>query len=383
MEKTIAGPYSGIVVPLLDLTRQYEKLGPELEEAALRVLRSGRYIMGQEVEALERELTEYLGVKSVVGLSSGTDALLAALMALEVGPGDKVVIPVYSFFATAGTVSRLGATPVFVDIEPRSCNLDPVKLREALDRHDRVAAVIVVHLYGAAVDMEAITALLTERGIPMIEDAAQAIGTRTGGKMVGGTGVCGCFSTFPSKNLGGVGEGGFLSTNDQAFGDHIRLLRNHGQAEAYRHSHIGGNFRLDPIQAACLRVKLRYLEGFTAARRTNAMRYGELFRARGLDDWIRAPEDVEDRHVYHQYVVHLPAEDRDRARDTLGKRGVGCAVYYPVPFHFHPCFADLGYRQGDFPVAEKASLTNLALPIFPELRAEEATEVVEALGAVR
>ncbi len=371
------------MVPLLDLTRVYEKLGTELEEAALRVLRSGRYIMGEEVEGLERELAEYLGVKEVVGLSSGTDALMAALMAMEVGPGDKVAMPVYSFFATAGTVARLGATPVFVDIEPEHRTLDVDRLAETLDRHDRIAAVIVVHLYGAAADMQSILPVLSERRIPLIEDAAQAIGTRARGAMVGGMGSCGCFSTFPTKNLGGVGDGGFLSTDDESFAERIRLLRNHGQAEAYKHTHIGGNFRLDALQAACLRVKLRHIESFNEARRDNAKRYRELFHQYGMEDWLRAPADIEDRHTYHQYVVHLPAEDRDRVRESLISRGIGCAVYYPMPFHRHPCFAQLGYGKDDFPVAEQAAATNLALPIFPELRAEESKQVVEALVAAR
>ena len=371
------------VVPLLDLTREYQELGAELEDAALRVLRSGRYIMGQEVDALEGELAGYLGVNRVVGLSSGTDALLAALMALHVGPGDKVLLPVYSFFATAGVVARLGATPVFVDIEPDYCNLDPDRLREALENHEQIAAAIVVHLYGAAADIQAIGPLLAERGIPMIEDAAQAIGTRTGGAMVGGMGTCGCFSTFPSKNLGGIGDGGFLSTDDEDFADRIRLLRNHGQAEAYRHVEIGGNFRLDALQAACLRVKLRHLEPHTEARRANAERYRELVHTHGLEDWIRLPTHVEDRHTYHQYVVHLPAADRDRVQDSLIHRSIGCAVYYPLPLHDHPCFAQLGYRKGDFPVAEEAAATNLALPIFPYLRAEESEEVVKALAEAR
>lgn len=371
------------MVPLLDLTRQYRELGPELEEAALRVLRSGRYIMGPEVDALEQELADYLGAGAVMGLSSGTDALLVALMALGVGPGDKVLMPVYSFFATAGVVVRLGATPVFVDIEPDHCNLAPERLREALDKHDKIAAAIVVHLYGAAIDMEAIAPMLADRGIPMIEDAAQAVGTRTGGKMVGTTGLCGCYSTFPSKNLGGVGEGGFLSTNDDAFADRIRLLRNHGQAEAYWHTDVGGNFRMHALQAACLRVKLRYLEKFTEARRTNAQRYRDLFRSHGLEGWIRPPADVSDRHVYHQFVVHMPAGDRDRVKDSLVSQGIGCAVYYPHPLHLHPCFTELGYATGDFPVAEEAAATNLALPIFPELKESEAEEVVQALAEAK
>lgn len=340
-------------------------------------------MLGPEVEALERELAEYLGARDVVGLSSGTDALLVALMALGVGPGDKVVLPVYSFFATAGVVVRLGAIPVFVDIEPGHCNMDPDHLRKVLLRHERVAAAVVVHLYGAAADMDAIAPLLSERGIPMIEDAAQAIGTQIAGKMVGTAGLCGCYSTFPSKNLGGVGEGGFLSTDDGTFAERIRLLRNHGQTEAYWHTAVGGNFRLHALQAACLRVKLRHLESFTAARRANAQRYRELFCSRGLDGWLRLPTDIEDRHAYHQYVVHMPAADRNRVKESLDRRGVGCAVYYPHPLHVHPCFTELGHGAGDFPMAEAAAKTNLALPVFPELEPGEAEEVADALAEAK
>jgi dTDP-4-amino-4,6-dideoxygalactose transaminase len=364
-------------VPLFDITRQHAAIGAELERAALDVLRSGRYILGPEVEALEQELGDYLGARHVVGMSSGTDALLAALMVFGVGPGDEVLMPVYSFFATAGVAARLGARPVFVDIEPTWCNIDPVQVEKALEEHPNLKAAIVVHLYGAGAAMDELRPLLEARGIPLIEDAAQAIGTRIGGAMAGTLGTVGCFSAFPTKNLGACGDAGFAVTNDAALADELRRCRNHGQTDAYRHTFVGGNFRIDALQAALLRVRLRHLEKLTDARRANAERYRALFADAGLD--VRLPEDV-DRHAYHQFVVHLRAEQRDAVRAALTARGVGCAVYYPLPLHLQPCFSRFGGREGDFPVAERAARTNLALPIFPELRDDEAREVVAAFA---
>lgn len=369
-----------MAVPLLDLTRNDPKLQQEIEAAALAVLRSGRFILGPEVEGLEHELATYLGARHVIALSSGTDALLVALMGLGVGPGDEVAVPVYSFFATAGAVSRLGARPVFVDIEPAWKNIDPAALARALERHKKVKAVIPVHLFGAPADMAGLRKVLEPRGIPMIEDAAQAIGTRTEGRMAGTFGLAGAFSTFPSKNLGGPGDGGFLSTNDADFAHRIRQLRNHGQSNAYRHERIGGNFRMDALQAAILRVKLRHLEEFTNRRRENANRYRMLFANAGLGEDVAVPQDVGDRHTYHQFVLHLAPEQRDAVRAALTQQGIGCAVYYPLPFHLQPCWQGLGYREGDFPVAEAAAKSNLALPIYPELRGDEQRAVVSALA---
>ena len=373
-----------MAVPLLDLTRQYQHLQHDLEAAVLGVMRSCRFIHGPEVEGLERELAAYLGCKDVVGLSSGTDALLAPLMALGVGKGDEVLVPVYSFFATAGVVSRLGATPVFVDVEPRFHNLDPVALKAALERHPKAKAVIVVHLFGAPADMPAIRAVVDPRGIPIIEDCAQAIGTRRNGRHVGADGLCSAWSTFPSKNLGGAGDGGFLGTDDVEFGKRIRQLRNHGQSELYFDQTVGGNFRLDALQAAVLRVKLKHVDAFNERRRANAAKYRALVAEAGIEKFVQLPEDVADRHTYHQFVTHLRGVDRDTVKQHLTERGVGCAVYYPLPFHLQPCFADLGWRKGEFPVAEAASKTNLALPIFPELTDAEIHEVVRVLAeAVR
>lgn len=367
-------------VPLLDLTRQYTQLQGDIEAAALRVLRSGRYILGPENTGLEQELSRYVGVAHTVAISSGTDALLAALMALEIGPGDAVAMPVYTFFATAGVVARLGARPVFVDVEPRFLTIDPDGLEAALECHPDIKAVIVVHLFGAMTDMLSLQGLLEPRGIPIVEDACQAIGSKLGDTQAGAFGVCGCFSTFPSKNLGGPGDGGFLTTDDDAFATRVRQLRNHGQSDLYRHERVGGNFRLDELQCAILRVKLQHLDAMNGARRRNAARYRELFGERGLLEVVRLPED-QPGHTYHQYVTHLHGVERDAVRKNLIDRGIGCAVYYPIPLHEQPCFGNLGYELGTFPVAEHAARSNLALPIYPELTDAEAREVVSAVSA--
>lgn len=368
-----------MVVPLLDLTRQYARLQADIEDAALRVLRSGRYILGPENAALEQELSRYVGVEHTVAMSSGTDALLAALMALEIAPGDAVAMPVYTFFATAGVVARLGARPVFVDVEPRFLTMDPAGLEAALECHPDIKAVIVVHLFGAVADMRAIEGILAPRGIPIVEDACQAIGSTHDGTKAGAFGVCGCFSTFPSKNLGGPGDGGFTTVDDAAFATRLRQLRNHGQSDTYRHERVGGNFRLDELQCAILRVKLPHIDAMNAQRRANAARYRTLVADQGLDEIVRLPED-QPGHTYHQYVTHLHGVDRDHVRKALTGQGIGCAVYYPIPLHEQPCFAALGYQVGTFPVAEHAARTNLALPIYPELTQDEAEQVVDAIA---
>ncbi len=366
-----------MAVPLLDLKRSYETLQSEIEAAALRVLRSGRYILGDEVTAFERQLADYLGVRHVIGMSSGTDALLAALMGLDVGPGDRVLMPVYSFFATAGVVARLGATPVFVDIEPTWCNLDRGQLEAALSSGPKPKAAIFVHLYGSAAGVTEIAALLARHDVPLIEDAAQAIGTRVDGRAAGSIGLCGCFSTFPSKNLGGPGDGGFLCTDDDAFAERMLRMRNHGQTSAYEHEFVGGNFRIDALQAAVLSVRLRHLETFTEARRTNAARYRERLADCAA---LRLPTDVADRHAYNQFVIHCTDRPtRDRVHQALRQQEIGCAIYYPLPFHLQPCFRSLGHEPGEFATAEQAAGTNLALPIFPELREDELQQVADAV----
>ncbi len=364
---------------MIDLCRDKAQLA-RIEAAVVRVVRSGQYVLGPEVEHLEQELCDYLGCKHALTVSSGTDALLCSLMALGIGPGDEVALPTYSFFATAGVVARLGATPVFVDVEPVFLNIDVDKLEAALASHDRVKAVIAVHLFGAAFDVEAVKSLCARYSVPLIEDAAQAIGTRQNGRMCGSDGIGGAWSTFPTKNMGGIGDGGFLTTNDSEFHARCRLLRNHGMEELYRHNIVGGNFRMDAIQAAALRVKLADMEDVTQQRRENAARYRELFEQAGIGDAVQLPREVADRHAYHQFVIRVDAQARDPMIQHLRGQGIGCAIYYPIPFHLQPCFADLGGKPGQFPVAEAASLETLALPIFQGLTEGEQIEVVGAIA---
>ncbi len=372
-------------VPLLDLRAQLRSIEAELKAAVLEVIDSTQYILGPKVEELERRIAEYLGVRHAIGVSSGTDALLASLMALGVGPGDLVITTPYSFFATAGVIARLRATPVFVDIDPRSYNLDPARLKtwldQAGDRLPRVKAIMPVHLYGQCADMAAILPLARQYGIPVVEDAAQAIGATCpmpdGPRKAGTMGDVGCFSFFPSKNLGGIGDGGMVVTNRDDLAELVRRLRNHGAHPKYYHKHVGGNFRLDPIQAAALLVKLPHLESWHAARRRNAAYYDEHLRIEGL----RTPEVVYRRqdHIYNQYVISVP-RGRDELRVFLGDHQIGTEVYYPVPFHLQECFAYLGYQAGDFPNAEQAATHTLALPIYPELTPQMQDHVIAKIG---
>jgi dTDP-4-amino-4,6-dideoxygalactose transaminase len=373
-------PASGapVAVPLLDLEAQYRPIREEVLAAITRVCDSQRFIMGAEVEALEHELAAYLDVPQAIAVSSGTDALLVAMMALGIGAGDEVITSTYSFFATAGCVTRLGATPKLVDIDPATYNIDPAALGAAIT--PRTRAIIPVHLYGLCADMDAVMAVADEAGIPVIEDACQAIGSTYKGRQAGSIGRAGCFSFFPSKNLGAFGDAGLVTTTDEALGHEIRLLRNHGAEPKYFHKRIGGNFRLDALQAAVLRVKLPHLAAWTEARRANARTYHRLFREAGLDTRIALPTEPPDRvHIFNQYVVRVP--DRDRVRAFLAERGIGTEIYYPVPFHLQECFAPLGYVGGDFAHAEAAADSTLALPIYGELSAEQQEAVVAAVGA--
>ena len=364
-------------VPLLDLQGQYRPLREELLAAIARVCDSQRFIGGAEVDAFEREAAAHLGVGHAVGLSSGTDAILVALMALGIGPGDEVIAPTFSFFATAGCVSRLGATPTLVDIDPRTCNIDPAAVDAAITTRTR--AIIPVHLYGQCADMDPILELATRHGIPVVEDAAQAIGATYKGRQAGSMGRVGCLSFFPSKNLGAFGDGGMLITNDETLAHTVRLLRNHGAEPKYYHQRIGGNFRLDALQAAVLRVKLPHLERWSAMRRQNADRYDRLFADSGAGAQVTLPARAPDRvHIFNQYVIRVA--NRDAVRATLDAAGIGSEIYYPVPFHLQECFAPLGYRRGDFPAAEAAAAETLALPIYGELTAADQREVVSAVA---
>jgi dTDP-4-amino-4,6-dideoxygalactose transaminase len=364
-----------VPVPLLDLKAQYDPLREELLAAVTRVCDSQRFIHGPEVEGLERELEAYLGVQHAVGMSSGTDALLAAFMAVNIGPGDEVITPTYSFFATAGCVARLGARPVLVDIDPETFNIDTAAAVAAIG--PRTRAIVPVHLFGQAADLMPLTNAAAEHGIPIIEDAAQAIGARYHDHAVGTLGAIGCFSFFPSKNLGAFGDAGFVTTNDVSLGHRLRLVRNHGMEPKYYHHLVGGNFRLDAIQAAVLRVKLPHLEMWTASRQHNAARYRALFDEAKLVDRVALPVEAPNRtHIYNQFVIRVP--DRDRLKAHLDGAGIGTEIYYPVPFHLQKCFASLGYKPGAFPHAERAALESLALPIYPELtQSQQATVVNE------
>jgi dTDP-4-amino-4,6-dideoxygalactose transaminase len=365
-------------VPLLDLHSQYAPLRDDLLAAITRVCDSQQFILGPEVEALERELADCLEVEEAIAVSSGTDAILAVLMALGIGPGDEVITSTYSFFATAGCIVRLGATPVLVDIVPGTFNADPAAIRAAIT--PRTRAIIPVHLFGLCADMDPILEAAGSAGVPVVEDACQAIGARYRGRQAGGMGTAGCFSFFPSKNLGAFGDAGLVSTGDRRLARELRILRNHGAEPKYFHRRVGGNFRLDALQAAVLRVKLPHLAKWTALRRENADRYRQLFRQAGLDKAITLPVEPNGcTHIFNQYVIRLP--NRDLTRERLAAGGIGTEVYYPVPFHRQECFAGLGYARNAFPHAEAAAETSLALPIFGELTAAQQEAVVSALGA--
>jgi dTDP-4-amino-4,6-dideoxygalactose transaminase len=362
-------------VPLLDLQAQYATIRAEIREAIDRVCESQYFILGPEVTALEEAIATFCGARFAIGVSSGTDALLMALMALKVGPGDEVLTTPYSFFATVGVIARLGARPVFVDIDPTTFNLDTAAALAQITA--RTKAIMPVHLFGRCVDLDPLLEVAQSHGIAVIEDAAQAIGaTDRKGRQAGTIGAIGCFSFFPSKNLGAFGDGGMIVTNDEQFAETLRVLRVHGGKPKYYHQIVGGNFRLDALQAAVLRVKLKYLTAWTAARRSNAQRYRVLFQEMGLAGEGVLPEDTPG-HIYNQFVVRLP--DRDRLRTFLRERGVETEVYYPVPLHLQECFLQFGYREGAFPEAEAAARHSLALPIYPELTETQQRYVVSQI----
>lgn len=399
-------------VPFLDLAAQLETTRPEVERAVLDVVASGRYIGGPVLEAFERAMADYIGVEHAVGVSSGTDALLVSLTALDVGPGDLVVTTPYSFFATAGAVARLGAIPVFVDIDPRTFNLDPARLADwferEVERRSRVKAIVPVHLFGQCADMAPILELAAAHGIPVVEDAAQALGARypasgggnrsgaggggrsdaggsrvgdaegDGGRPSGAMGTLACFSFYPTKNLGAMGDAGLVVASDAALAERVRRLRNHGGHAAYQHPEVGGNFRLDTLQAAILAAKLPHLDGWHARRRERAAYYDEHLAVPGIElpvaAWGR------ERHTYHQYVIRVP-ERRDALRAHLAARRIDTMIYYPVPLHRQPCFHNLGHAAGAFPRSEDAAARSLALPIYPELTPAMQDRVIEEIAA--
>ena len=378
-------------VPLLDLRPPLEELRDEIIEAVTQVIDSTRYIMGPEIDSLEKKIAEYCGTVDAVGVSSGTDALLLSLMVLDVGPGDLVLTSNFSFFATAGVVARLNATPVFVDIDPVTYNIDPEQLRMTLAEMDaetrkRVKAIIPVHLYGQCADMKEILNIAAEFKIPVIEDSAQAIGAEyeIDGKkrQAGSLSDFGCFSFFPSKNLGGVGDGGIITVNKPELAEQLRLKRVHGGERKYYHRVIGGNFRLDPLQATVIRVKLPHLNRWHNQRQDNAEYYNKLFAETSLGGRISIPQvmhsqRLENPHIYNQYVIR--AEQRDKLQSFLAENEISTEVYYPLPFHLQECFLDLGGKAGDFPVSETAAEEVLALPVYPGLSRQMQEAVVEKI----
>ena len=365
-------------IPLLDLKEQNQSLRTEIEAALGRVLDSNGFILGGEVAELEKELAAYCGTKYAIGCASGSDAILLAFMALDVGPGDEVITTPYSFFATVSSITRLGATPVFVDIDPVTYNLDVSQIEARITPLTK--AIEPVHLYGQCSDMAKLNAISEKHGVPLVEDAAQAIGAEEDGIRAGAMSAIGCFSFYPSKNLGGMGDGGFVTTNDDALAKKLLALRVHGSEEKYHHKYVGLNSRLDGFQGAVLRVKLPHLDNWTDKRRANAENYLRLFTDLGLTEQIGLPVERENaKHIYNQYVIRLP-QKRNELRSFLTEKEIGTDIYYPVPLHLQECFAYLGYVNGDMPESERAALETLALPIYPELRIEQQEHVAETVA---
>lgn len=364
-------------VPMCDIRGQYEALQPEIEEAVLRVLRSGQAILGPEVAAFETEAAEYCGVKHAVGCADGTNSLLLALAALDVGPGDEVIVPPFTFFATLGSVMRLGATPVFADIDPLTYNLDPDQFADKIT--PRTKAVVPVHLYGQCADMDPIREIAGRHGVAVVEDAAQSFGADYRGKKCGGLGAVGCFSFYPSKNLGTLGDAGMVTTDDDRLAARLRALRVHGSEEKYFHKYVGWNARLDAVHAAILRAKLPRVDGWIAGRRAAAARYDRLIERAGLNGFTHRPvAQPTGTHTYNQYVVRVAAADRPHLVAHLKAEGVGCDIYYPLCLHQQECARGLGYLSGDFPVAEAAAAAVIALPMFPEITEEQQKRAVDA-----
>jgi dTDP-4-amino-4,6-dideoxygalactose transaminase len=381
-------------VPLLDLKAQYAQISAEVMPVIEQVCASQRFILGEHVLALEAEVAAYCASAAGVGVSSGTDALLLALMALGVGAGDEIITTPFTFFATAGTIARLGARPVFCDIDPVSFNLSPQAVSDFIDQHcrvqgsqllnratgGRIKGLMPVHLYGQSADMDPLMAVAKQYNLKVIEDAAQAIGTEYQGVRVGSIGDIGCFSFFPSKNLGAFGDAGLCTTNDAELAESMRVLRVHGGKPKYFHAVIGGNFRIDELQAAVLRVKLKYLDGWTAARQRNAAYYTAAFAAaNGAKHLITPQATVKGRHIFNQYVVRV--QNRDALKDHLTAQGIGTEIYYPVPLHLQKCFSYLKHAPGDFPQSERAAAETLALPIYPELTQTQLDHVVASVAA--
>jgi dTDP-4-amino-4,6-dideoxygalactose transaminase len=373
-------------VPLLDLKSQYQSIKDEILETTQEVFESQGFILGPRVVQLEDEIARYCQTSYAVGVSSGTDALLIALMACGVGPGHSVVTTPYTFFATAGAIVRVGAKPVFVDIDPESYNLSAAGVEQIFQRMStsqlqKTRAILPVHLYGQCADMQPLQEIASKHGCVIIEDAAQAIGAEYQGKRAGSLGDLGCFSFFPSKNLGAFGDGGMVTATSEEMYEKLKILRMHGASPKYYHQIIGGNFRLDALQAAIVSVKLKHLEKWTQARRQNAQTYRELFANAGLNEVITLPRETADRHVYNQFVIKVAGKRRDALKQYMMDAGIGTEIYYPVPLHLQECFKHLNYQAGDFPVAEEAAARTLALPVYPELTTSQQAYVVDRMAS--
>jgi dTDP-4-amino-4,6-dideoxygalactose transaminase len=365
-------------VPLLDLGAQQKPLRAEIDAALARILDATQFILGAEVAALEKEIAAYSNCEFAVGCASGTDALLLALMAFDIKEGDEVITTPYSFFSTASSITRLGAIPVFVDIDPFTYNFDVSQIEEKITARTR--AIMPVHLFGQCAEMDALIEISQRHNIPLIEDAAQAIGSEDAGRRAGNIGAIGCFSFYPSKNLGAAGDGGMMTTNDAELAHKLNVLRVHGSEVKYYHKFVGLNSRLDAMQAAILRVKLPHLDAWSEGRKRNAETYKKLFVDAGLCEQIGLPFERENvRHIYNQFTIRVAAEKRDALKHYLAENGVGTDIYYPVPLHLQECFAYLGYKEGDLPESEKAARETLALPIYPELTNEQQEYVVEKI----
>jgi dTDP-4-amino-4,6-dideoxygalactose transaminase len=369
-------------VPLLDLKAQYRTIREEILKVTEEVYESQYFILGPQVEALEKEIAEYCSTKYAIGVSSGTDALLISLMAADIGPQDQVITSPYTFFATAGCIARVGAKPVFADIVPETYNISPQGIEKTLAdmsqaERSRVKAIIPVHLYGQCAEMKPMLQIAKKYDLYVIEDAAQAIGAEYNGKRAGSMGDLGCFSFFPSKNLGAFGDGGIVTASSQELYEHLKTIRVHGSRPKYYHKFIGGNFRLDALQAAVVSVKLKYLDEWSRGRQENAKTYRTLFADSGLEG-VKLPVEKENRHIYNQFVIQVP-EKRDELRQFLQQEEIGTEIYYPVPLHLQECFTYLNYKKGDCPVSERAATHTLALPIYPELTDDQQAYVVEKI----
>lgn len=366
-------------VPFINLVAQYESIAAEVQSAVNDVFASQAFILGDAVAELERSIAGYCDSRFAIGCASGTDALILALMGLDVGPGDEVITSPFTFFATASAIHRVGARPVFVDIEPHSYNLDPVQVEQAITKKTR--AILPVHLFGQCAEMEPLWRLAVRGGLSIVEDACQAIGAEYRGRRAGVLGTVGCFSFFPTKNLGGAGDGGIITTDDQELAARLRRLRVHGESGQYHHDEVGLNSRLDALQAAVLRIKLDHLDDWTHGRQANARSYGELFRYYGLLDAIEVPQVLpERRHVYNQFSIRVRHGQRDQVLQALRAAQIGCAIYYPLPLHLQNCFSYLGHQPGDFPVSEQVCSEILSLPIFAELRPWQLESVVRGIA---